>query len=402
MKEINVPKKSSNGLIYTIKEVKEVSYSCPKDCYWVGSGSWRKCSKVKDIKLLGIDFKRNHLTGLQVVINIKNVGDENRWYIGDKDVVLVDEQGFTYRGEILCKEFLPSWISSAGTNVLPQTQTDYIQIFPIPKNEIAKVRVIIDCDNSWVDFAMNDNIQQNPFNDMSAMPVLSQKSSAYERYIYEEHLRNRWIAQRGFMDRVNKLKTNIYSRFNNTLTETQKLNLDNKIKTELYNINLDLHSESDESLNEIIAIVQDLEEDYNKVLENKNETEKARKTIDKKIDELLELSPREFEEYVGELFHSLGYKVDVTQYSNDKGLDIMMYKDLVKYGVQCKRYKGTVGSPEIQTFIGALNHANADKGFFVTTGMFSFEAEKMAMQHPIQLVNKIDLAQLIIKALEAK
>jgi restriction system protein len=382
--------------------VKEVTYSCPKDCFWVRNGSWSECSTVKDIKRLGIDFKRNHLTGLQVLINVKNIGEENRWYIGAKDVVLVDEQGFTYRGEILCKECLPYRISPEGTYVLPQTQADYIQIFSIPNSEIAKVRVVIDSDNSWIDFAMNDNIHQNPFDDSSAMPVSSQKDSAYERYIYEEHLRNRWISQRCFMDRVNKLKTNIYSRFNNTLTETQKLNLDNKIKTDLYNINLDLHSESDESLNEIIEIVRILEEEYNRTLEIKNETEIARKTINKRIDELLELSPREFEEYIGELFNSLGYKVEVTQYSNDQGLDIVMYKDLVKYGVQCKRYKGTVGSPEIQRFIGALNHANADKGYFVTTGIFSFEAEKMAMQHPIQLINKIDLAQLIINALEAK
>jgi hypothetical protein len=31
--------------------------------------------------------------------------------------------------------------------------------------------------------------------------------------------------------------------------------------------------------------------------------------------------------------------------------------------------------------------------------MFSFEAEKMAVQHPIQLVNRIDLAKLILEAL---
>ena len=62
-------------------------------------------------------------------------------------------------------------------------------------------------------------------------------------------------------------------------------------------------------------------------------------------------------------------------------------------------YDFTIGSPDIQTFIGALSHANADKGFFVTTGMFSFEAEKMAIKHPIQLINRIDLAKLILEAL---
>ena len=86
---------------------------------------------------------------------------------------------------------------------------------------------------------------------------------------------------------------------------------------------------------------------------------------------------------------------------NDKGIDIIMYKDNVKYGVQCKRYKGTVGSPEIQTFIGELNHAKADKGYFVTTGMFSFEAEQMAAEHPIRLFNRIELSTLVLDAISS-
>ena len=116
----------------------------------------------------------------------------------------------------------------------------------------------------------------------------------------------------------------------------------------------------------------------------------------------MELSPRDFELYIGSLFQHLGYIIEVTPYVNDKGLDIIMEKDGVKYGVQCKRYKGTVGSPDIQTFLGALSHAKADKGFFVTTGMFSFEAEKMAAEHPVQLINRIDLAKLILTALNVK
>ena len=53
----------------------------------------------------------------------------------------------------------------------------------------------------------------------------------------------------------------------------------------------------------------------------------------------------------------------------------------------------------IQKFIGAIDHSKADKGIFVTTGMFSFEAEKMASEHPIILINRIDLGKLIMKEL---
>ena len=164
---------------------------------------------------------------------------------------------------------------------------------------------------------------------------------------------------------------------------------------------LDLQSKQDATFDEMIKSIQTIEGEYRASIQNRHKVDEARQMISQKVDNLLELSPREFEEYIGELFSNMGYTVEVTQYSNDKGLDIIMYKDDIKYGVQCKRYKGTVGSPEIQTFIGALSHANADKGFFVTTGMFSFEAEKMAVQHPIQLVNRIDLAKLILEALNS-
>lgn len=118
-------------------------------------------------------------------------------------------------------------------------------------------------------------------------------------------------------------------------------------------------------------------------------------SLNKKIDELLELTPREFEEYVGTLYKKIGFYSEVTQYSNDKGVDVILFKDSAKYVIQCKRYRGTVGSPDIQKFIGAIEHAKADKGIFVTTGVFSSEAEKMAYEHPIELVDKIKLLKLI-------
>ena len=71
----------------------------------------------------------------------------------------------------------------------------------------------------------------------------------------------------------------------------------------------------------------------------------------------------------------------------------------IKVAIQCKKYKGVVGSPDIQTFLGAMRHAQAQKGFFVTTSVFSVEAEKMASEHPIELIDGIALADSIQKAL---
>lgn len=87
-----------------------------------------------------------------------------------------------------------------------------------------------------------------------------------------------------------------------------------------------------------------------------------------------------------QLFKALGYsKVTLTPSSNDKGVDVLAEYQGIKVAIQCKKYKGLVGSPQIQTFLGAMRHAEAQKGFFITTSVFSIEAEKMASAH----LNKI-------------
>ena len=396
MSEINIPK-SANGFIYTIRSAEKAIIKCPKSCCYIEDEDY-DCWFARDLKEIGVKFSKGEFLCFKVVVNVKNIGSKDTWMIGPEDIVIVDSEGFTYSGAILCEECLPSpRYSKNKTYILPQTQVNYIQIFPLLEEscEISKIKVNIN--HQWTDYILNEGIN-NPFEGIE--DLASENASALsisERYAYSEG-RSRWLMD-SFTERINKLKTYIYSRLNNVLTESEKIKLENKINNEFYNITLDLQSKTDKVFDEMKENIKTIQEDYQSRLSSQNEAEKTRKTITQKVEDLLELSPREFEEYIGALFNSLGYNVEVTQYINDKGIDIIMYKDGVKYGVQCKRYKGTVGSPDIQTFIGALSHANADKGFFVTTGMFSFEAEKMAMQHPIQLVNRIDLAKLILEAL---
>jgi restriction system protein len=141
--------------------------------------------------------------------------------------------------------------------------------------------------------------------------------------------------------------------------------------------------------------------DYNMKLEAIREKEKKSIELNKKVTSLSELNPREFEEYLTELFKLLRYeKVTLTPQMNDKGIDILMEKDGKRYAVQCKRHKGIIGSPAIQSFLGAMQHAKVSHGFFVTTSTFSLEAEKMASQHPIELVDATKLAQMIQQVLE--
>jgi restriction system protein len=46
--------------------------------------------------------------------------------------------------------------------------------------------------------------------------------------------------------------------------------------------------------------------------------------------------------------------------------------------IQAKRWEGTVGRPEIQKFVGALQGERARKGIFITTSSFTKEAVQFA------------------------
>ena len=401
MIEINVPK-SNDGYVYTIKCV-EVNYllQCPKKCFYQEHKDEYVCDSLKEIPKLGIEYDDGIICCTKVVINVKNTGSNNDWVVGAEDICMVDSEGFSYNGIILCDEMVSLRIAKNGTRILPGTQLNYVQLFPqLPNNvQISKFKVNIhhliftfnvsEIDNK-VDLITNESQKTD-----TSQPITDKESENpfYTRNIqYEVDNANRII---------NHIKTDMYSRLNNVLTTAEKTKIENNIRKDIYSLKLEIKGKEETVFKNLINSLNSLENDFAAQLaENKNK-ELGRKEIEQKIEELFLLSPREFEEYVSQLYASLGYEVELTPYSNDKGVDIVMTLDETKYVVQCKRYKKTVGSPDIQKFIGSIDHFNADKGIFVTTGLFSFEAEKMAAQHPIELVNRVELAKLILKAINS-
>lgn len=107
------------------------------------------------------------------------------------------------------------------------------------------------------------------------------------------------------------------------------------------------------------------------------------------IDVILDKSPREFEKLVVILLQKMGYggevksAGEVTQYSNDKGIDGIIKEDVLGLGrihIQAKRYarENTVGREEVQKFVGALAVAQSNKGVFITTSSYSKGATEYA------------------------
>lgn len=119
-------------------------------------------------------------------------------------------------------------------------------------------------------------------------------------------------------------------------------------------------------------------------------------------------SPAFLEQLVLDVLLKMGYggsREDAAQVvgkTGDEGIDGIIKEDRLGLDViyvQAKRWKNSVGSPEIQTFIGALQLKNAQKGIFITTSTFTQQTKAIAARvgNRIVLIDGLMLARLMIE-----
>lgn len=101
------------------------------------------------------------------------------------------------------------------------------------------------------------------------------------------------------------------------------------------------------------------------------------------LSRILACSPTFFEQLVVELLVKMGYggsRRDAGErigQTGDGGIDGIIKEDRLGLDlifIQAKRWQGTVGRPEIQKFVGALQGQRARKGVFITTSTFTSDA----------------------------
>lgn len=115
-------------------------------------------------------------------------------------------------------------------------------------------------------------------------------------------------------------------------------------------------------------------------------------------DRLTRLDWEEMQELVAGILRGMGYKTLISPRGADRGRDIMASPDGLglenpKIMVEVKHRTGTMGGPEIRSFLGGLR-AN-DKGVYVSTGGFSKDAKYEAERANIPLT-LIDLDMLVL------
>lgn len=127
------------------------------------------------------------------------------------------------------------------------------------------------------------------------------------------------------------------------------------------------------------------------------------------LERVKAMPPAFFERLIVLLMLRLGYGGGVAEAgeaigkSGDGGVDGVISEDklgLDKIYLQAKRWdNGTVGSKEVQAFVGALSGQGASKGVFITTSVFSKQAkEYVRTMHSfkVSLMEGIELARLMI------
>lgn len=99
------------------------------------------------------------------------------------------------------------------------------------------------------------------------------------------------------------------------------------------------------------------------------------------------LSGRRFENELAELFKKLGYAVEVTSHSDDKGVDIWLYGNSQRIPVQCKAHKRPVGPAIAREFYGAMKHFKSNYGILASLSGFTKGVREYTKGKPIELIN---------------
>jgi restriction system protein len=129
---------------------------------------------------------------------------------------------------------------------------------------------------------------------------------------------------------------------------------------------------------------------------------------DRILEQLGQIDPFHFERVVMHLLLKMGYggyredAGNVTKKSADEGIDGIINEDRLGLDViyvQAKRWKGTVGRPDVQNFVGALAGKQAQKGVFITTSDFAKNAIEYAkaVSQKVILIDGDLLADLMIE-----
>lgn len=104
-----------------------------------------------------------------------------------------------------------------------------------------------------------------------------------------------------------------------------------------------------------------------------------------------EMSGRDFEYAVANYFKSKGFEANITQCSNDGGIDIILTLNNEISYVQCKHYQKNVGIAPARELYGVMQANNVNQGYLVTLNGFTKNVYNFAKDKNIKLLTVDDI-----------
>ncbi len=106
----------------------------------------------------------------------------------------------------------------------------------------------------------------------------------------------------------------------------------------------------------------------------------------------------EFEYFCAELLEKCGFEdVTVTRGSGDQGVDILAFKEDIKYAIQCKNYSAPLGNKSIQEVFAGKTFYHCHVGVVMTNSTFTKGAIELAESVGVILWDKHRLDKMMVK-----
>lgn len=102
-----------------------------------------------------------------------------------------------------------------------------------------------------------------------------------------------------------------------------------------------------------------------------------------------------FEDFLGEVFHELGYTVSKTKSTGDQGVDLLLSGGGRRIAVQAKGYKDSVGNKPVQEVYAGMTHYQCDVCVAVTNSHFTSGARDLARSVGCLLIDANQIPDLI-------
>ncbi|MEI6429648.1 MAG: restriction endonuclease [Pseudanabaena sp. ELA607] len=117
------------------------------------------------------------------------------------------------------------------------------------------------------------------------------------------------------------------------------------------------------------------------------------------LNEVDQMSGREFEEFLAQLYQGIGWNVELTGKSNDGGCDLIIStqdrSQLI--AIQAKRSKNKIGYKAVQEVYTARGIYQTKEAWVVTNSYFTAPTQARAKQLGVKLYDRNNLQQLIFE-----